>query len=202
MNRQTPATHRWLPLAALCAGVLLGGVAHAAKSTKDIVIDRVAPPAGMPAPAPAQSDAMVVSVLVESPEGTLTPRSTDSRFRTGERFRVRVLTSRAGRIAFYNTNPSGVLGREPVWRGEVQPGLETISPRLALVGERGVDQLHVVLEPAESSVSVIEWLGGWLTRVTSGSKDIRLDVQNTDTATYLINQNGQGLVTTVSIAHR
>lgn len=188
----------------LCVAALVGlgaAGAYAGGSTKDIVLDRLAAPAVGTVTAPA-SDAMAVSVLVESPEGVLTPRGTDRSFRTGDRFRVKVLASRAGRVSFYNTNPDGVLGREPLWSGEVQPGLETISPRLRLDGRRGVDQLHVVLEPAQEAQGVWAWLGSWFSRTASGSKDIVLDVQNTDSTTYLLSRHGQGLVTTVRIAHR
>ncbi|MBL8331031.1 MAG: hypothetical protein JNJ71_19495 [Rubrivivax sp.] len=187
--------------ALLSASAAWAGLAVAAGTTKDIVLDRVSAPVVGTAVV-STTDAMAVSVLLESPDGSLQPRSTERSFRTGDRFRVKVLASRAGKISFYNTNPSGVLGREPIWQGEVQPGLETISPRLRLDGQRGVDQLHVVLEPAQEPQGVWAWVGSWLTRVASASKDIRLDVQNTETATYLVNQGGQGIVTTISIAHR
>ena len=69
------------------------------------MLDRVtAPAAAAPAAgATATSDAMAVSVLVEAADGTLTPRGTDKMFRTGDRFRVKVLASRDAKIALYNT---------------------------------------------------------------------------------------------------
>ena len=60
-----------LPLAALAAG------------TKDIVLDRINPVTTTTA-VQATSDAMAVSILVESPDGSLAPRSTEVLFRTGE----------------------------------------------------------------------------------------------------------------------
>ncbi|MCP5283217.1 MAG: hypothetical protein H6930_16725 [Rhodoferax sp.] len=191
-------------LAALAmAGVLTAASPAAnAASTKDIVLDRVTAPAvGNPE---ASADAMAVSILLESPDGTLRPYATSRTFSTGDRFRVKLLASRTGRVSLYNTNPAGVLGREPIWQGEVQPGLETISPRLRLEGQRGVDQLHVLLEPTQPAQSqgVWGWLTSWFERDKSSAKDIRLDVQDTDTATYLMQQQGQGLVTTVTIAHQ
>ncbi len=187
-------------LAALLLGAaLLAGSPAARPDTKDIVLDRIAgspPPAGAPA-----ADVLAVSVLLESPDGTLTPRSTAQAFRTGDRFRVKLLTARPAKVSFYNTNPAGELGRSPVWQGEVQPGQETISPRLRLDGRSGTDLLHVVLEPKDPS-NVWDWLGNWLRRVAGSSKDISLDVQNTDSATYLVHQGGQGVVTTIAIRHR
>ena len=82
-------------------------------------------------------------------------------------------------------------------------GQDTISPRLALTGNSGVDLLHVVLEPRQEP-GVLVWLGNWLRSFKEGggtSKDIRLDVQNTPSATYLVNGTGQGLVSTMSIVH-
>ncbi len=193
------------------AALILVVVSHSAwsadSSTKDIVLSRVAPPvAGATATlATPADDAMVVSVLVESPNGTLTPRAVNASFRTGERFRVKMLSSRDGSVALYNTKPSGELVTEPLWRGQVQRGLEIMTPRLALEGQRGTDQLHVVLEPlaeapaADSGPGLIAWLGNVL---GGKSKDIRLDVQNTRSDTYLLGAPGKGLVTTVRISHR
>lgn len=180
--------------------------------TKDIVLDRVAsvyaPQAqadgAPPATAAVPSDAMAVSVLLESPDGTLTPKPINTVFHTGDRFRVKVLASRNGKIAFYNTNPAGITGSKPVWSGEVKVGQETISPRLRLDGLSGVDYLHVVLEPqAESNVFawLDKWLGGKPDSGKPASKDIVLDTQHTDTTTYMLNQAGSGLVSTLRVVH-
>lgn len=179
-----------------------GAATLAAGTTKDIVLDRVAAPAGAAPAASATNDAMAVSVLVESVDGTLSPRGTDKLFRTGERFRVKVLASRDAKIALYNTNPKGELGKDPVWQGEVKLGQETITPRLRLDGNSGVDYLHIVMQPAKEE-GVFAWLRNWLSRAKEGtSKDISLDVQNTDSTTYLLNGKGQGLVTTMRIVHQ
>ena len=207
-------------LAAATLMAALASTAGAQTSTKDIVLDRVAAPAARttsPGAAPAASatangDAMVASVLLESADGTLRPRGTDKMFRTGDRFRVKLLTSRDARILLFNTKPNGQLVEKPVWQGEAKFGQELITPRLRLEGQSGVDQLHVVMQPVLEQ-GVFAWLGNWLARLGSGtkaatgtadgaSKDIVLDVQNTESATYLLNARGQGLVTTVSIAHR
>jgi hypothetical protein len=199
-------SRRSLVTSAVLAALLAanGSAALAAGSTKDIVLDRVAAPAAAApaAGATATSDAMAVSVLVEAADGTLTPRGTDKMFRTGDRFRVKVLASRDAKIALYNTNPKGVLGKDPVWQGEVKLGQETITPRLRLDGNSGVDYLHIVMQPAKEE-GIFAWLGNWLSRTKDGStKDISLDVQNTDSATYLLNGKGQGLVTTMRIVHQ
>lgn len=183
-------------LLALLAAAGLCLSAQAQGTAKDIVLDQVAAP--VVANAPARNDAMVVSVLLESPDGTLAPRSTEALFRTGDRFRVKILASRAGRVSLYNTTPAGVFKPDPVWRGEVRPGEELITPRLALDGTSGVDQLHVVLEPNEPVNT--GWFSRWFDK--SASKDIRLDQQSTAQATYLVTDPGNGLLTTVRIAHR
>lgn len=186
-------------------------------NTKDIVLDRVAAPlraapaASVAHPGQASTavavqvgDAMAVSVLLESPNGALAPKSTDTLFHTGDRFRVKLLASRDGKISFYNTNPLGVLSPKPVWSGEVKAGQETISPRLRLDGHSGVDYLHVVLEPKQEP-QLFDWLGKWLGGQPDSrqpaSKDISLDVQNTATGTYMLNNTGTGLVATVRVVH-
>lgn len=181
--------------------------ALATASTKDIVLERISSPVvvvvnGGAAVMPI-SDAMVVSVLLESADGILTPRGTNWLFRTGDRFRIKFLASRDAKVSLYNTNPKGEMNPKPVWQGEVKAGLDTVSSRLALTGTSGVDQLHVVMEPTQER-HVMLWLSNWLLSFKDGagtSKDIQLDVQNTPGATYLLNPNGQGLVSTMQIVH-
>lgn len=185
----------------IASSFLIAIGAHAQRgSAKDIVLDRVSSP--LSAGAVQANDALVVSVLLESPDGTLSPRSTAYPFKTGDRFRVKMLASREARVSLYNTKPNGVLTPDPIWRGEVKPGQETISPRFVLDGASGsgTDQLHVVLEPV-SAPSVFNWLGQWVTGNRAG-KDIRLDEQNTPTATYLLSDAGKGLVSTIRITHQ
>ncbi len=195
---------RLMLTAALVAAASPAALADSS-TTKDIVLDRITAPVRGAVPASAgtaPTDAMAVSVLMESLDGTLTPKGTDTVFRTGDRFRVKVLASRDARISLYNTTPKGETSPTPLWQGEVKIGQDTISPRLKLDGTSGIDQLHVVLEPKQQP-GMLVWLSRWLRSVKEGatSKDIRLDVQNTPSATYMLNRSGQGLVTTVSIVH-
>ncbi|QIL73090.1 hypothetical protein G7048_23685 [Diaphorobacter sp. HDW4B] len=182
----------------VAAAISLSASMGVLADTKDIVLDRISPVTTVSTP--ATSDAMALSVLVESPDGTLTPRSTNSLFRTGERLRVKLLASRSGKVSIHNTNPAGVTSL--VWSGHVRVGQETVSPRMVLTGTSGEDRLHVVLEPVDVPQGISGWLGNWLAGFKGGaSKDIRLDTQNTPESTYVLNPSGQGLVTTVRIAH-
>jgi hypothetical protein len=201
-----------LALAGLClaAGSTLAQPGGAERKARDIVLDALTPAAGAFTPVAGSAtppEAMLVSVLVESPDGTLTPRSTEQRFQTGERFRVRVLAARPGRVTLYNTNPLGQFNPTPVWSGSVSPGLEMLSDRLALTGNSGVDQLHVVQEPDSPAQGVIAWIQNWLrdSRIVGAARtqprDIVLDVDNTPQATYLVNPTGQGLATTIYVVH-
>jgi hypothetical protein len=178
-------------------------------STRDIVLDQIAAPAASSGAAatqqvPARADAMAVSILVESVDGSLSPRGTDKLFRTGDRFRVKLLASRAGKVSLYNTNPQGVFNPTPIWQGTVAPGSELISARLRLEGTTGVDQLHVVLEPETTAQGVVAWLQSLLkptAREGDASRDIKLDVDHTPTASYYLNPQSQGLQATVQIVH-
>ncbi len=120
-----------------------------------------------------------------------------------DRFRIKLLASRAAKVSLYNTNPRGETNPRPIWQGEVRVGLDTISPRLALTGTSGIDQLHIVMEPAQER-NVFGWLGNWVNTSkgsASSTKDIQLDVQHTPVTTYLLNPRGQGLVNTLQIVH-
>ena len=188
-------------LAALVA-LSITGVATAA--TKDVVLDRIVTPTYATAPMAVQpaSDAMVVSVLVASYDGSLTPRSTNTLFRTGDRIHLKVLTSRDGAIEVYNTTPRGETSRTPIWKGEVRVGEELITPRLLLTGTSGEDQIHVVLTPSKPDVSIFDWLADILRgKGKSSRKDVVLDTQSTATSTYIVNTAGQGLTTTIRVAH-
>jgi hypothetical protein len=199
------------PISAAVLSLLLASAAQAAGSTKDIVLDRVLAPVATTATATTQAqDAMAVSVLLESPDGTLTPKGTNTLFHTGDRFRIKVIASRDAKLSIYNTTPRGELKPEPVWQGTVVYGQETITPRLAINSDSGTgtEQLHFVLEPAAAPQGVLAWLSNWFDSIKPGAnksaatKDIRLDVQNTPMATYTLNPNGQGLVNSIRIAHR
>ncbi len=192
--------------ATLVALVMAFGSGAHAGVTKDVVIERLSQPQSA---AVAVSDVMAVSVLQEFPDGTLRPRGVDVQMRTGDRLRIKAIASREGKLSIYNTTPRGETKPQPVWTGKVRPGQETVSPRLALTNQSGagVEQLHEVLEPNLVPGGVLIWISQWFSSVGKGvqsasSKDIVLDVENTPTATYLVNVRGQGLVTTVSVAHR
>lgn len=137
--------------AALCLTLGLAAAAVTARaSTKDIVLDQVQAPLLAPVPnARPAADAMVVTVLLERPDGSLTPYGAAQPFRTGERFRVKVVTGRDGRIALYNTRPDGVTPSQPVWSGPIRAGQELLTQRLMISGVSGQDLLHVVLEPTQ-----------------------------------------------------
>lgn len=192
-----------LPATLLALGLLAGGSNVAAQATtKDIVLMRVsAPPVAQPEV--RAGDAMAVSVLLDSADGTLTARGTDWTFKTGDRLRVKVVASRTGKLWLFNTTPDGVLQPSPVWQGTVRQGQELITPRMRLEGRSGLDQLHVVLEPDPTPAdNAYVWLRDWLAASAVTAKDIRIDVQNTPSASYLLNAVGRGLVTTVNISHR
>jgi hypothetical protein len=197
-----------LSVVAVVCAVAAGSYA-ASSEIKDIVIDRIqssprasistqARPVNAVTSIGANGDAMVVRLLLESANGALKPRPTNTLFHSGDRFRVKMRASRDGKVALYNTKPTGELVAEPLWRGDVSRGLEIISPAMRLEGTKGIDQLHIVLEPAQAAGDVT-WLGGWL---GGKNKDIRLDVQNTNSDTYLLGVGDKGLVTTVRIKHK
>lgn len=204
--------HRMTLSALAGIGIALGAATASAQngnapSAKDVVLASLAPANqnANPAAQVARPDAMVVSVLVESGYGMLTPRSTEAPFATGERFRIKLLAPRDGEVLIYNTNPLGQTGQTPVWKTEVKAGVETVSELMQLTGNKGEDQLHVVLQPRAPVASPFSWFQNLFTsRGTSGkaSKDIRLVTESTPQSTYFYNPNGQGGYVTIRIRHQ
>ena len=197
-NPSGAPVHRPAHVRALAAALMLACcsvASYASAAPKDIVLSRIAA-AG---PSVTQGDALAVSVLVERSDGTLISRSSEALFRTGERLRVKVVPSRSGKIAVYNTNPHGQTSL--VWSGEVQFGRETVSPRMVLTGTSGEDQLHVVLEPHDTAAPGV-WMNTVLKARKAGSrKDIALDSQSTPHTTYIVNTGGQGVISTLRVLH-
>lgn len=191
---------------ALAAALLAapGIHAQAQDGAKDIVLDRVATAANAPAAAATPAaDVLVVSVLLESPDGTLTSKPLSTVFTTGDRFRVRLLTARMAKVSLYNTDPSGRFNPAPVWQGQARPGQETVTPRLRLDGRSGTDLLHIVLEPEAPPQGLAGWLARWIGKDgATAPKDIHLDSQETVASSYLVNTGAQGLVATVRIRHQ
>lgn len=184
-------------LGLICALTLATASAYA--DGKHVLIDRTLPQAVAAVP---HGDAMTVSVLLESPDGTLEPHGAGYEFHTGERFRVRIVSARDATVSLYNTNPSGELSPQPIWSGRLKAGLGRITPRLRLEGAAGVDLLHVVLAPPEVS-SALAWLQHWLLSMADGNdKDIVLDREDTAAATYLERRDGLGIVATIRITHQ
>lgn len=67
---------------------------------------------------------------------------------SGSRFQLVINPSRPGRVAVYATNPLGERSAAPVWSGWVPADDNYRTPNLRLVGNRGMETLHVVLSPA------------------------------------------------------
>ncbi len=132
---------------AIAAVFLAGATGAHAHASKDVVLDTGYTSAAPSTPVEDTGNALTVTVLGENPQGYLGPRSTEESFRTGERFRLKVLSAYDGLIEIYNTNPIGQTTARPIWRGPVQAGIEAIGPRLRLDGYSGHDQVHVVLTP-------------------------------------------------------
>jgi hypothetical protein len=202
LNNALPAALRTACLGLALAAAGLAGAQTAAPTTKDIVLMRVSTAQSAGAAEVPPGGAMAVSALLESADGSLSPRGTDTLFRTSDRFRVKLVASLSGTLWLCKATPDGVLQPAPVWQGEVRDGQELIRPRMRLEGRSSVDQLHVLLEPTEpTSPRVHVWLRGWaaIDKAASASagadkggktaqaKGIRLDVQNTHTTTYLLN---------------
>jgi hypothetical protein len=200
-----------LPAAmAAILGLACASGAHAnqaAPAAKDVVLATLAPAAqAAPGANQAKPDAMVVSVLVEGPYGMLTPRSTEAAFATGERFRIKLLAPRDGEVLIYNTNPLNQTSQTPIWKTQVKAGVESVSDLMQLTGNRGEDQLHVVLQPRTPPANAWAWFQNLFASKDAGaggtSKDIRLVTESTPQSTYFYNPNGQGGYVPIRIRHQ
>jgi hypothetical protein len=185
---------RLIPSACLIAGLLVvfpawGDSAAKPRSAKDIGITRLA---GQP----GDQEAIVVSVLIANPDGTLAPRAANQQFRTGERFKVRVQTSQDGTLLLTNITPRGE--QRELLRIQASAQGELLLPRepgtlFELTGNAGEDQLIVTLLP--------QGMPSAKGLVSLGAKDIRLAVEHTQSASYLTQERGQPIQTVIRISH-
>lgn len=192
---------------ALTLGMAFGVQAADKPTAKDIVLAPLAAqamPNGSVGPVQSQ-DGMAVSVLVENPDGTLVPKSTDVNFPNGQRFRLKIFAPRDGEVLVYNTNPAGQTSQAPVWKTTVKAGLESISEPFLLSGTQGEDLLHVVLQPKVAPPQgTYNWFQAALAANASGkaSKDIVLVTENTPQTTFFYNSGGQGGYVTIHFRHQ
>lgn len=135
----------------------------------------------------------------------LVTRSIDAPFSTGDKFRIKLLSPRDGEVAIFNTPPSGDTNKTPIWRTRVKAGVESITDLMQLTGNRGVDQLHIVLLPSgHNSDPFVAFQGMASTNggASKAAKDIRLVTESTGQGTYFYNPNGQGGFVTIHIRHQ
>lgn len=170
-------------------------------TTKDIVISSMSSAQSeSQAAIISQKESLVVSVLTEGPYNTWIPNPTEIRYSSGQRFRVKVSSSRNGQLAFFNTNPAGITASEPLLIMELSAGVEIVSDALEIAGDSGVDLLHLVLLPEGNRASPFEVF----TRMQDGKgreKDIRLVTEESETASYFLNPQDQGAFVTLRIDH-
>jgi len=161
---------------------------------KDIILTSLAKPPAAAGASPSYG--MSVSVLVSGPDGLLTPRATDGIFKTGDRFRLRVLPTRDGTLLISNTDPQNQT--KELLRVPVRGGLETLIPTepdnlFQLVGQGGDDILHLQLYPS----NLPQPAPG-----TLASKDIRLVTQSTGSASYVVGESAQPVYARVVVRHQ
>ncbi|RJG00477.1 hypothetical protein [Noviherbaspirillum sedimenti] len=180
---------------------------QSAPRAKEVVLASLAQAAAAPGAAAntARPDALAVSVLTEGPLNMLVTRSVEAPFSTGDKFRIKLLSPRDGEVAIFNTPPVGETSKAPIWRARVKAGVESVSNLMQLTGNRGVDQLHVVLLPSGHSGDPFPAFQGMMAANGSAgksAKDIRLVTENTNQGTYFYNPNGQGGFVTIHIRHQ
>jgi len=108
-------------------------------------LPRVPLRAASPVPVPTTTiDARIVTAGTWMPTAWTGAPSLES----GSRFQLAINPSRAGRVAIYTTNPLGERSVTPIWSGWVPADDDFRTPNMRLVGNRGMERLHVVLSPA------------------------------------------------------
>lgn len=190
---------RSLPIVLLALSISslpLLATAAAPPKAKDIILTRLSNPVPTTTPTQSSTYGMSVSVLVVGQDGLLMPRATDTVFKTGDRFRLRILPTLDGTIVISNTDPQNQT-RELV-RVPVRAGLETLIPAepdnlFQLVGQSGDDILHLQLYPNSLPQPAVGGLA---------SKDIRLVTQSTGSASYVVGQANQPVYTRVVVRHQ
>jgi hypothetical protein len=173
-----------------------------ALSTKDIVISSMLSEQGetLTGSSAASGEKLAISVLTEGPFDTWISNNTDNRYASGQRFRVKISAPRAGQLAFFNTTPRGDTAKEPVLIMQLDAGVEAVSEALEITGASGVDLLHLVLLPQNSSDKPYEVFRA-MQRDSNNTKDIRLISESSENTTYFRNPKGSGAFVTLTIDH-
>lgn len=135
-----------------------------------------------------------VTVIVLNPDGTTTQRAPTESFYSGEKFRIKLVSTADGELAVSNTNTLGItkqLLTLPVFnKAEITlPGPTTA---FAFTGSKGIETLSLVVTPSGAKQDSV-----------ATAKDMVLITQTTADTAYQARPAGSGtLNTTLTIRHQ
>lgn len=154
--------------------------------TKAIVIDQIQATARGGAMDQAKGDAMVVSLLEETPDGVLRPYLGPAEIAKDARFRVKVLSSRSGRVELFQSEEPNLGLLLPLLELQAIQGEEVISPRLNIDSHRN-HYLQLVLRPSPRD------------GIFEGFNAMASSSYQTPGTAYVYNPRGEGLIVTLRI---
>ena len=135
-----------------------------------------------------------ITVIVLNPDGTTSQRAPTETFYTGERFRIKLVSTADGELSVSNTNTLGItrqlLTLPIVNKTEITlPGPTTA---FAFTGSKGTETLSLVVTPSDAKQDN-----------SATAKDILLITQSTADTAYQARPVGSGtLNTTLTIHHQ
>jgi hypothetical protein len=167
------------------------------EKTKDIVVEQMIAPTMPALNSQPPADAMVVRLLAESPDGVLRPYERGDAHDRDMRYRIKILTSRAGTIELFQTDPSGAVIGQAFLALKARAGQELVTQRLSLDASRR-HRFKVVLQPNKRE-GLFDWWNGKQDLNAIDRSEQSMALYGTPTVAYVYNPPGAGAIATLWI---
>lgn len=204
------STYQYFLLIVLCFGfcqTLLAQTAMSTSSTnniKEYVLALVSRQNSVINTLPAQLkslDGMIVSLLIDSPDGVLKPYPTSQAVQFQQTFRLKFTTSRSGELSVYQVTQAGKMNTQAIFSEKIKYGQETISQRIFINPATQTKAMLIVFHPKNATPeSALSWAQESFNASPQKISET-IKVFHTNVASYLLNTNPQasGVFTTLFI---
>jgi hypothetical protein len=134
-------------------------------------------------------DGMIVSLLIDSPDGVLKPYPTSQVVQFQQAFRLKFTSSRNGDLSIFQVTQAGKMNSQPIFTEKVKYGQETISPRIFINPATQTKALLIVLHPKNTSQdSALSWAQQGFSATPQKAAET-MKVFHSSVSSYLVNAN-------------
>lgn len=143
-------------------------------------------------PLPAQLkplDGMIVSLLIDSPDGVLKPYPTSQGVQFQQTFRLKFTSSRNGEVSIFQVTQAGKMNPQPIFTEKIKYGQETISQRIFINPATQTKALLIVFYPKNATAeSALSWAQESFNATPQKTSET-IKVFHSNVASYLLNTN-------------